>query len=207
MESQARGGTRWRRFGLVMVPSVAATAAIGIALAQGALAASFAVSGQEFKVSADSLDGHGLVQYGSLVRPSGQGPQPVVVSAFDSADIVNLCQSVVIPGVPFLGEVTMRINAGSDPDNPVHAENLFIDIAQLDADAVFSNIDIGVSVDEATEGMDLPENSTVPGSFAQQAEHAYLSDVEQTAWATSAGTFRLTDLSLRLSRGDDAECF
>lgn len=206
MESQARGGTRWRRFGLVMVPSVAATAAIGIALAQGALAASFAVSGQEFKVSADSLDGHGLVQYGSLVRPSGQGPQPVVVSAFDRADIVNLCQSVVIPGVPFLGEVTMRINAGSDPDNPVHAENLFIDVAQLDADAVFTNIDIGVSVDHTTEGPE-PGDGTIPGSFAQQAERAQLANVEQTAWATSAGTFRLTDLSLRLSRGDDAECF
>ncbi len=43
MESQVRGGTRWKRFAVVMVPSVAATAAIGVALAQGALAASFSV--------------------------------------------------------------------------------------------------------------------------------------------------------------------
>ena len=51
MESQVRGGTRWKRFAVVMVPSVAATAAIGVALAQGALAASFSVSGQSFKVT------------------------------------------------------------------------------------------------------------------------------------------------------------
>ncbi|MYQ52520.1 hypothetical protein GA0115247_11461, partial [Streptomyces sp. PalvLS-984] len=28
MSSQVRGGTRWKRFALVMVPSVAATAAV-----------------------------------------------------------------------------------------------------------------------------------------------------------------------------------
>ncbi len=42
---------------VVMVPSVAATAAIGVALAQGALAASFSVSGQQFKVTAETLHG------------------------------------------------------------------------------------------------------------------------------------------------------
>ena len=66
MESMTRGGTRWKRFALVMVPSVAATAAIGVSLAQGALAASFAVSGQEFKVTAGYLDGHGFAQYGGV---------------------------------------------------------------------------------------------------------------------------------------------
>ncbi len=50
MSSQVRGGTRWKRFALVMVPSIAATAAVGVGLAQGALAASFSVSGQDFKV-------------------------------------------------------------------------------------------------------------------------------------------------------------
>jgi hypothetical protein len=206
MESQARGGVRWGRFGLVMVPSVAATAAIGLALAQGALAASFAVSGQEFKVTADRLEGDGFVQYGSIVRPSGEGTEPVSISAFDNATITNLCQSVVIPGVPFLGEVTMELSAGTDPNNPVEAENLFIDLAQLDASqAVFSNIDIGVSVDDTTKGPD-PTGDTLPGSFAQQADSVVLQNIEQTAWATSAGTFRLSDLHMGLHVGEE-ECF
>ncbi|RBM20394.1 DUF6230 family protein [Streptomyces sp. PT12] len=205
MESQARGGTRWRRFGLVMVPSVAATAVIGVALSQGALAASFAVSGQEFKVSADELIGEGFVQYGTVVRPAGGEPRAVAVSAFDSADITDLCQSVVIPGIPFLGEVTVRIRAGTDPGNPVEAENLFIDLEQLNADAEFTNIDIGVSVDDTTKGP-TPTGDTVPGSFAQQADRAVLTGIQQTAWATSAGTFKLSDLSLSLHRGEN-ECF
>jgi hypothetical protein len=87
----------------------------------------------------------------------------------------------------------------------VTAENIFIDVAQLNADAVFSDIDIGVSVDDTTHGP-APSGDTVPGSFAQQAERAVLTDIEQTAWATSAGTFKLTDLSLSLHRGAN-ECF
>ncbi|MGP4112033.1 DUF6230 family protein [Streptomyces sp. 4N509B] len=207
MESQPRGGTRWGRFGLVMVPGVAASAAIGLALAQGALAASFAVSGQEFKVTADQLVGEGFVQYGSIARPAGGGTEPVAISAFDEATINNLCQSVVVPGVPFLGEVTLQLRAGTDPDNPVTAENLFIDVAQLDtSQAVFTNVDIGVSVDDTTKGPE-PGEGTLPGSFAQQADQVVLRDVEQTAWATSAGTFRLSGLSMSLHTGDDEECF
>ncbi|TDC80428.1 DUF6230 family protein [Streptomyces hainanensis] len=204
MESQARGGTRWRRFGLVMVPGVAATAAIGIALAQGALAASFSVSGQQFKVSVRQLVGEGFNQYGSFVTPPDGRDRPVAVSAFDHAELNELCQSVVIP-VPLFGDVTVKINAGSDPNNPVDAQNLFIDLTQLDADAEFRNIDIGVSVDELTRGPD-PVRNTLPGSFAQQAESVTLSQVEQTAWGTQAGTFTLNDLSLRLHRGSN-ECF
>jgi hypothetical protein len=69
-----------------MVPSVAATAAIGVALAQGALAASFSVSGQSFKVTADKLVGTGFEQYGAVDQGytlDGQKTaHPVAVSAF-----------------------------------------------------------------------------------------------------------------------------
>src|SRR3954447_24707099 len=92
MESQVRGGTRWKRFAVVMVPSVAATAAIGVALGQGALAASFSVSGQSFKVTTDKLDGTGFSQYGAIDTEHNGTPHPVAVSAFDNATLTNLCQ-------------------------------------------------------------------------------------------------------------------
>lgn len=60
------GRVSWRKFAVLSVPALAGTAALGIALANGALAASFAVSGQQFKVSADSLKGDGFAQYGSV---------------------------------------------------------------------------------------------------------------------------------------------
>lgn len=208
MESLARGGTRWRRFAVVMVPSVAATAAIGIGISQGALATSFAVSGQQFKVSADKIEAEGFTQYGALDHTK-KGTKPVTVVGMDEADIYNLCQSVVIP-VPGFGDVSMVLGAGGGKE-PVYAKNIFIDADKLSADATFTNIDIGVAADSVTKGpgvnpKDQPGKNYLPGSFAQQAESAVLKDVEQRAWATSAATFRLSGLHMDVKKGKH-ECF
>ncbi|NUS15815.1 MAG: cholesterol esterase [Streptomyces sp.] len=208
MESHVRGGTRWRRFAVVMVPSVAATAAIGVALAQGALAASFSVSGQQFKVTANTLHGEGFEQYGALdVKQDGKYV-PVAVSAFTDATITGLCQSVVVP-TP-IGDVTLKLTAGNG-GKKVTAHNLYIDLDQLDADATFNNINIGVAA--GAKGQPGPgihdKDAADPNSFAQTADSADLTDVKQTAWATSAGTFRLAGLSLRvhLGSGSGVECY
>ncbi|MFF8974584.1 DUF6230 family protein [Streptomyces sp. NPDC014995] len=211
MESQVRGGTRWKRFAVVMVPSVAATACIGIALAQGALAASFSVSGQSFKVTADKLVGTGFSQYGALdsgyTLDGKKTAHPVAVSAFKNASITNMCQSVVTPNIPLLGSVSLTLKAGGG-GKPVEAENLYIDVEDLSADATFSNIDIGVAAKDLTKGPGMKGGSEQanPYGFAQQAESAVLTDVKQTAWATTAGTFKLSGLKMSLSTGVK-ECY
>ncbi|MCW7945448.1 cholesterol esterase [Streptomyces hygroscopicus] len=209
MESQVRGGTRWKRFAVVMVPSVAATAAIGVALAQGALAASFSVSGQEFKVTADKLDGTGFEQYGAIdsgyTLDGKKTTHPVAVSAFKDATITNLCQSVVTP-VPFIGDVTLTLTAGGAGHDPVTAHNIYIDVNDLKADAEFTNIDIGVAAKDANKGPGIKQgDATNPYGFAQQADRAVLSGVDQHAWATTAGTFKLNGLNMSLSKGAN-EC-
>ncbi|WP_344492746.1 DUF6230 family protein [Streptomyces enissocaesilis] len=219
MESAVRGGTRWRRFAVVMVPSVAATAAIGVALAQGALAASFSVSGQQFKVKAKQVDGTGFAQYGGIdsgyAEMTGDKKvlRPVAISAFKNAKITEMCQSVVTD-VPLIGKVTMRLEAGGG-GNPVTAKELYLDIAELDADATFTNIDIGVAAKDTAKPGEAggrgpaikPGDRIQENGFAQQADRAVLNNVEQKAWATTAGTFTLNGLSLRLSAGDKAECY
>ncbi|MFE9172720.1 DUF6230 family protein [Streptomyces kebangsaanensis] len=208
MESQVRGGTRWKRFAVVMVPSVAATAAIGVALAQGALAASFSVSGQSFKVTADRLEGKGFAQYGAI--DSGKSLEgkdeahPVAVSAFKKATINNMCQSVVTP-TPF-GNVSLILKAGGS--KPVEADNLYIDVADLQADATFNNIDIGVAAKDASKGPGMKggNEQANPFGFAQQADSAVLTNVKQTAWATTAGTFKLSGLKMSLATGTK-ECY
>ncbi|MEW1863032.1 DUF6230 family protein [Streptomyces sp. NBC_00669] len=209
MESLVRGGTRWRRFAVVMVPSIAASAAIGVALAQGALAASFSVSGQEFKVHADTLNGTGFIQYGAVdVQHDGKA-QPVAVSAFKSATITGLCQSVVLPNVPLVGDVTLRLTAGNH-GKKVKASNLYIDLNQLNADATFYDINIGVAAGDSHKGPGIASGDKAdPGSFAQEADRAVLTDVDQTAWATSAGTFKLAGLSMSVKKGSGSgvECY
>lgn len=222
--SRTYGKTRWKRFALVMVPSVAATAMVGVSIANSALAASFSISGQQFKVSTDQLHGTNFAQFGSVDIEANGKPHPVAVSAFDHADINNLCQSVVTDLTGFgLGKITLQLHAGTDPAKPVQADNLLIDLEQLKADATFTNINIGQDastlsgsatqgwaphpgVTKAGGGAGLP---TGPTGFAQAAQKADLSGVQQTARATSAGTFKLNGLSLALKSGDGAgnECF
>lgn len=205
MESLARGGTRWKRFAVVMVPSVAATAAIGVALSQGALAASFSVSGQQFKLTADRIEATGFTQYGA-VDSTAKGTKPVTVVGMDKAKISGLCQSVVVP-VPVFGDVSMVLGAGEKGSSPVAAKKLYVDADQLSADATFTNIDIGVSVDDTTKGPGPNKGDKyLPGSFAQQAESAVLTDVKQRAWATTAGTFKLSGLHMSVKKGKH-ECY
>jgi hypothetical protein len=197
-----------------MVPSVAATAAIGVALAQGALAASFSVSGQSFKVSADYLHGDGFSQYGAVdMGTSLDGKKTeahaVAVSAFKNARIQKMCQSVVTPGIPLLGSVTLQLNAGDSPDEKkqVQAENLYIDVEDLGADnAQFNNIDIGVAAGGMKNGpgpgMKGGNEQANPNGFGQQAQSVDLYGVKQTAWATTAGTFKLPGLSMKLMTGE-----
>ncbi|MFE0424830.1 DUF6230 family protein [Streptomyces sp. NPDC058953] len=218
MESVARGGTRWKRFAIVMVPSVAATAAIGVGLAQGALAASFAVSGQEFKVRAGYLDGKGFSQYGGTVDAYAEADgdetirRPVMISTFKSATIEDMCQSVVTK-VPFLGTFTLELKAGYG-DKSVRAENLYLDVSELKGDAKFTNIDIGIAAKHTDDGGDVGKGPQIkdeiqPNGFAQQADGAVLTGVEQRAWATTAGTFTLGGLEMRIKKGSGpgVECF
>ncbi|MEB8338785.1 DUF6230 family protein [Streptomyces endophyticus] len=205
MKSVTRGGTRWKRFAVVMVPSVAATAAIGVALSQGALAASFSVSGQSFKVTADSLDGQGFVQYGAV--DSGKtGNHPVAVVGMKTATINNLCQSVVVP-VPVFGDVSMKLSAGAQKSAPVEAKSLYIDADDLKADATFKNIDIGVAAGDAKKGPGIHQGDKAdPNAFAQQADSVHFENVQQRAWATTAGTFKLSGLKMKVQKGKH-ECY
>ncbi|NML53440.1 cholesterol esterase [Streptomyces sp. R302] len=225
MKSQVRGGTRWKRFAVVMVPSLAATAAIGVGLAQGALAASFAISGQEFKVKTDRLVGTEFVQYGSVASGKTLEGDPhaaaVAVSGFDTAYITNMCQSVVTPKVPFLGDITLRLTAGDsdkaksgDKSEQVYAKDLYLDVSDLKADAEFERIDIGVAAGSLPKHKDgqgiqpgVDPRTVNENGFAQRADVATLTNVEQKAWATTAATFKLPDLKLSLHRGTDKECF
>ncbi|QMU72494.1 DUF6230 family protein [Streptacidiphilus sp. P02-A3a] len=204
--SQIYGKTRWKRFAVVMVPALAATAAVGMSVAQGALAASFSVSGSQFKVSAASLHGDGFTQYGTVETFEGGKTLPVAVSGFNDATIHNLCQSVSLP----FGFV-LKITAGDDPNNPVKATSLYIDMTDLQAKtAQFNGINIGVAEGAVSKGTVSSGDSNSkyydPTGFAQEADSADLTGVQQTAWATSAATFSLNGMHLSLN-DSNSECF
>ncbi|MFJ9408304.1 DUF6230 family protein [Streptomyces sp. NPDC101393] len=196
------GRISWRKFAVLSVPALAGTAALGIALANGALAASFAVSGQQFKVSADSLKGDGFAQYGSVDANARGDLLPVAVTAIKTAELNNLCQSVVTH-LPVLGDISLNLSAGGG-GKPVEAENLFVDATQLSGNAAFHNIEIGRDASTLDKGPASAQG--LQDLFAQQADDVSINKLRQTAWATNAGTFKLSGLSMKVSKGKK-ECF
>ncbi|UKY49951.1 DUF6230 family protein [Streptomyces inhibens] len=196
------GRISWRKFAVLSVPALAGTAALGIALANGAVAASFAVSGQQFKVSADSLTGDGFAQYGSVDTNARGDFLPVAVTAIKTAQLHHLCQSVVTH-LPVIGDISLNLSAGTG-GRPVEASNLFVDATQLSGNASFNNIEIGRDASTLDKGPASAQG--MQDLFAQQADDVSISKLRQTAWATNAGTFKLTGLSMKISKGKK-ECF
>ena len=204
----AYGRTNWRRFAVAVgVPTVVAGGLV-IGLAQGAFAASFAVSGQSFKISADKLEGTGFAQYGSKDKKVDGTEIPVAVSGIHQAKLTNLCQSVVVKGTP----VSLTIRAGREKGREATATDLLIGVSDLSGDATFKNINIGQDASTLTKGGDqakLPAQAT--GYFGQEADSVVIEDLHQTAYSTTAAEFKLTGLSLKVnlpgSDGKAVECY
>ncbi|POM27468.1 hypothetical protein BTM25_18830 [Actinomadura rubteroloni] len=188
------GRTRWKRFAALAVPAAVGAGALMFLTGQGAVASSFAVSGSSFKVRASSLEGDGFVQYGGADESKDGQKHPVQISGIKHATIRDMCQSMKV------GPFTLRLTAGTGKD-PVEATDLVLDVAQLDANASFRDIQIGRDASTLDAGPSGARGAT--GMFGQQASHVTLTDVKQVAWATTAGTFKLNNLSMKLG----GECF
>ena len=158
--SLPKGRIQWRRFALILVPAAVITATLVGLTANGAIAASISVSGQEFLVTSTQLNGTGFEQFGSQIS-GPKGTQPVVVSAIHSATLSHLCQQVKVGGV------TLTLHAG-DGSTPVSASNLIVDASsQTGSQAVFHNIVIGQDASTLNED---PGTTGGGGAFGEQAD-------------------------------------
>lgn len=195
------GHTRWSRFFALMLPATALAGGIIVGMANGAVAASFAVSGQTFKVSASELRGEGFVQYPGVAEEIDGTKHPVAVTGIREAELFDLCQSVKAPGAP----VVLTITAGGG-GRPATASDLLIDVEELQGDARFTNINIGQDASTLEGGPDGAKGP--PGAFGQQADAVTITNLRQVARSTQAGTFNLTGLRLKVNVGEAArECF
>jgi hypothetical protein len=184
-----------------MVPAAVIAGAIVVGMANGSIAASFSVSGTDFKLSADSLEGDGFVQYGGLVNKADGTGVPVAIAGIHTATMTNMCQSVGVPGTP----ISLVLRAGTDPtQDSVVAEDLLIDMTDLQGNATFKHIDIGQDASTLTDGPSGQVGQV--GGFGQQATHIEILKLRQTTWFASAGKFTLPGLHLAVTT-DKSTCY
>lgn len=198
--AQVLGRTSLKRLGIVMVPTVVAAGALTVLMANGAIAVSFAISGQTAQLKVGQLQGDGFAQYGGVDKEANGTEVPVAVSAFKTATITDgLCQSVATNLGP-LGTYTLTLSATGGT-----ASDLIIDMQSLKADtADFNSMNIGQdasTIDNSAQGA-----VGQAGAFGQTADSATLTNVEQVANATSAGTFDLQGMGLSIAKSDTG-CF
>ncbi len=199
--SRVRGSTHWAKFTGVLAAGLAGATVLLLGLSQGALAASFAVAGTSFKISADKLEGFGFVQFGGVDEGAGAA-HPVATSAFRSVVLDNFCQSVSLRSLPVVGDVTLRIESGGE--GGMAASDIVLGIAELSGDMTLHNPQIGVDAGQVSKGP--PGVVGLPGGFAQQADKATILMLRQTAWSATAYTLRLKNSHLTLHT-DSGECY
>jgi Family of unknown function (DUF6230) len=190
--SGPRGRTRWRRFGLILLPALVLAALLVVLTAQSVLAVSFAISGTPFNVTASKLVGRGFEQFGVLDHsvisnlPGNTNEIVLTENAIRSATLTHLCQSLTLAGL------TLRISAGFG-STPVTASDLVVDADKLSGNAQFHNINIG---QDASTDNDVPGIRGPAGDFSMQATSVTITNLSQHAYAVSAGTFTLPGFSL-----------
>lgn len=199
---RGRGGTRWRRFAAIMVPTAIAVVGLGAAVANGAVPVSVSISGTDYRVTADQLSGTGYEQYGNLAFDGKGTPTPVVETKIADAYLVNMCQEIDATVPVFNIPVSMALRAGAnsadDKTKQVHATDLVIDMTNLAAtSATFQNIAIGEDA-HTLLGSSGDPLSLEYGQVAQTADSLTINGVDQKAYLTTAATFTLPGLSLDL---------
>jgi hypothetical protein len=206
--SSRRSWSRKRRYAAVFLPALALTLGWATLAAQGAFAASLNVSGLPMNISADRMVGEGFAQYGDLdpskdIKTGAPMFIPVAKTGIAKATLYNLCQSVTIPfpvTIPGVGDaVTLLVRAGADQANPVTAVNMVIDMTKMQGDATFDTIQLGLPASALTKGG--PGGKGSNSMFGQQATKIEVTDLKQSAYYISAGTFALKGLTIDLQSG------
>ena len=194
-------GTRWKRFGVMLGLTGAATAALVTLTAQGVLAANFSISGMPFKITAEKLHGEGFEQFATIDHMIPDSPNAgdsggevlVMVSAINKAELTKLCQSVD------LGPIALKITAGGAAGNPVKATALVVDSDLISGNASFTNINVGQDASTFDRVVDPATGKYItgaPGVFGQQADTVEITNLVQNNYATTASKFTLPGLHM-----------
>lgn len=194
------GRTAWKKAAAVAVPALTAVAVMAVAMSEGVLASSFAVSGSAFQVSSGRLSSKGLASYVQVDRSADGGGHPVALLGLGEATLTDLCQSSRVD-TP-IGQVVFKLTAGGEAGE-VSASDLVIDGSDLVGDARFGEVEIGRDASALDR---VPGVRGGAGAFGLQAADVTVAEVRSHAWSATGGNFRLKGLSLKVTL-DGPACF
>jgi hypothetical protein len=191
---QRRSRTDWRRFTLAFFTATALASGTIATTTATAIPVSFAVASNPFTVTARQLTATDATQFASFRQDIGGHAHPVAVVGLREAEIRGLCQSAVAH-TP-LGAATLVVR--SDPDRPVRAEDMVLDLSEVTGDMSFQSVEMGRDASTLNSS-----DVTGPAStYGQQARTLTITGMRLNAWSLTAGMFSLPGASLSVKRGE-----
>ncbi|MFE9500812.1 DUF6230 family protein [Streptomyces collinus] len=197
------GKVNWKLFAVVLTSGLAASSVVFIGVSQGAIAASFLISGQPSKVYAKRAEGTGLIQYGAFDRRYDGKIVPVMVSGLRESTIKGLCQSTILKDVPLVGTITVKVTA-----DEVTARNAYTDVTEsISGVSIVRYSESGIAAGAARKGPGVKAgDKTDLASPATDADSVSVTDSKQIVLASSAEITTSTGSVLRFHKGAN-ECF
>ncbi|MFG2822655.1 DUF6230 family protein [Kitasatospora sp. NPDC048365] len=219
-------GTRWARSTAVLLPATLTVGALGAALANGALAASFNVTNTPFTLTSNGVSGTGfgaILNTPTIEAANGSTSTGTAMArvGFASAGLAGLCGIVhqSIAGVPYSLLLTAGQPVTATPPatvtTDINASNLYIEAPTLSAagNTTLQNAVLGMSADQVmVAGQPLtgaqaggfglgsagsgPTGSTV--NLAGLNANAYTAEI--------AGSLTLPALNIRVVAGSASTC-
>ncbi|MGW8377426.1 DUF6230 family protein [Streptomyces sp. ODS28] len=195
------GRIRWKRTACMLVPGVLCVGAVAVALAQGAVAASFAVSGKNVKASVKELSGSGITAFPASTSGKGGKAHPVMLATVRQGQAKGVCASMV-QKVPVLGDVSIVVRAAES--RPAEANNVIVNAdALLDGEGEVSGAQVGRDASTLTG---IPGSAGPQGLFGIQADKAVAKNIKGTAWAANGGSLKASGLKVEM-RQDGKQCY
>ncbi|MFG1638521.1 DUF6230 family protein [Pseudonocardia alni] len=196
-----QGRTRPGRLLALSAVGLALIGGLLLAMAQGAIAATFTVSGALGKLSADNFVGQGVAQYGAVER-TAEGQTPVLTAGFREARAANFCVSFPVTDLPGVGPVVLRIaTPGSEG---FRAEDLLVSLDELSGDIVQRNVEIGRDASELDKG---PADATgMAGGFGLQSDTLEVTNFRNRPRAIVAATLSLDQVRIAVG-AQERECY
>jgi hypothetical protein len=203
------GGRGEPEAGHVRRPRLLALSGLGIvliaglllAMAQGAIAASFTIAGVAGKLSADRFVAQGVAQYPALERTE-EAAVPVFTSGFRQARAANFCFSVPVADLPGVDPVVLRI--ATPGAEGFQADNLLTTAEQIDGDLVQRNVELGRDAAELDRGPTEARGQS--GGFGLQSDTLEVTNIRIITRSVTAGTLRLDQVRIALG-AQERECY
>jgi hypothetical protein len=208
-EQASRGGTRFRRSLLLLVPALICTLLLAVAALQGILPLNLAVAGQSFELTSNGAPvqvPQGITMYPSTIKMKDGSSQGVMVAKLPEAKLPKgLCISLSLT-FPVLGTWTVRLHtSGSTTAKDMTLDNAGLNAGSATLAPVFgSGGQVTQPVTIGQNAADLPGgNSSLNGRFGIDSPGSGSIDALQSSaeGAIIAGTAQLNGLSVALHHG------